>query len=63
MDKRYQTRFQVSSKKNNYSKLNFRKTDSSFKVKSSLDPVDKEIYYDDIVYYDGGDVYGYGDSH
>ena len=22
----------------------------------------KDIYYDDVIYYDGGDVYGYGDS-
>ena len=62
MDKRYRTRFQVSAKKNNYSDLHFQKTDSSFKLKSALDSKDKDLYYDEVIYYDGGDVHGYGDS-
>lgn len=62
MDKRYRTRFQISAKKNSHSKLNFQKTDSNFKLKSAVNSVDKDIYYDDVIYYDGGDVQGYGDS-
>lgn len=62
MDKNYITRFQFSGKSQNYSKLNFTKTNSNFKVKSALDSKDKDIYYDEVIYYDGGDVKGYGDS-
>lgn len=62
MNNVYKTSFQVNAKKKNYSKLNFTKTDSNFKVQSALDSTDKEIYYDDVIYYDGGDVYGYGDD-
>lgn len=54
--------FQISPKINDYSNVNFEKTNSNFKVQSALDSTDKEIFYDDIIYYDGGDVHGYGDD-
>ena len=62
MNNAYKTSFQINAKKKNYSKLKFEKTDSSFKIKSALDSTDKEIYYDEIIYYDGGGVHGYGDD-
>ena len=62
MNNIYKTSFQIGAKKKNYSKLDFSKTDSSFKVKSALNSTDKDIYYDEVIYYDGGDVYGHGND-
>lgn len=62
MNNVYKTSFQISAKKKNYSKLDFSKTDSSFKIKSALNSTDKDIYYDEVIYYDGGDVYGHGND-
>lgn len=51
-----------NSSNNTYRKINFNKTNNSFKPKAEITPKDKEIYYDEVIYYDGGDVKGYGDS-
>lgn len=59
-DRTFKVKF--SSSNNTYSKLNFNKTNSTFKPKAEITPTDKEIYYDEVIYYDGGDVYGYGDN-
>ena len=53
---------QFNSSTNNYGKLKFNKTSNTFKPKAEITPTDQEIYYDEIIYYDGGDVHGYGDS-
>ena len=50
------------SSENNYSNLHFNKTQSMFKPKAEVTPVEEDIYYDEIVYYDGGNVEGYGDN-
>ena len=59
-DRSFKIKFNSSG--NNYAKINFNRTENTFKPKSEITPTEKDIYYDEIVYYDGGDVYGYGDS-
>ena len=53
---------QFNSSNNSYSKLKFNRTSNNFKPKAEVTPTKQDIYYDEIIYYDGGDVYGYGDS-
>lgn len=53
---------QFNSSGNIYSKLKFNRTSNNFKPKAEVTPTEQDIYYDEIIYYDGGDVYGYGDS-
>ena len=59
-DRSFKVKFNTSN--NSFSKLKFNKTQNTFKPKAEVTPVEEDIYYDEIVYYDGGDVYGYGDS-
>ena len=59
-DRSFKVQFNTSS--NAYSKIKFNKTSNNFKPKAEVTPVEQEVYYDEIVYYDGGDVHGYGDS-
>ena len=47
---------------NLYGKIKFNKTENTFKTKSELTPTKQDIYYDEIIYYDGGNVEGYGDD-
>ena len=66
---RLQTRMQTdntfklkfSSQKSEFSNLKFSKTSNDFGINSNVRPTDEDIYYDEIVYYDGGGVEGYGD--
>lgn len=53
---------QFNSSNNTYSKIGFNRTSNNFKPKAEVTPAEQDIYYDEIIYYDGGDVYGYGDS-
>ena len=55
-------RVKFNSSNNSFSKIKFNKTQNTFKPKAEVTPVEQDIYYDEIIYYDGGDVYGYGDS-
>lgn len=64
----------LSSSKNLYKEINFTKIDSTFSSKmspsdstfsskmspSNSTPID--IIYDEVIYYDGGGVEGYGDD-
>ena len=59
-DRSFKVKFNASN--NSFSKIKFNKTQNTFKPKAEVTPVEEDIYYDEIVYYDGGDVYGYGDS-
>ena len=59
-DRSFKVQFNTSN--NTYSKLKFNRTSNNFKPKAEVTPVEQDIYYDEIIYYDGGDVYGYGDS-
>ena len=59
-DRSFKVKFNTSN--NSFSKIKFNKTENTFKPKAEVTPVEEDIYYDEIVYYDGGDVYGYGDS-
>ena len=52
----------LNSSNNSFSKIKFNRTTNTFKPKAEVTPVEEDIYYDEIIYYDGGDVYGYGDS-
>ena len=42
--------------------LKFNRTSNNFKPKAEVTPIEQDIYYDEVIYYDGGDVHGYGDS-
>ena len=53
---------QFNSINNMYSKLRFSRSSNTFKPKTEVTPTEQDIYYDEIIYYDGGDVHGYGDS-
>ena len=55
-------RVKFNTSTNTYSKIKFNKTNNTFKPKAEVTPVEEDIYYDEIVYYDGGDVRGYGDN-
>ena len=56
----FKVKFNTSN--NSFSKTKFNKTQNTFKPKAEVTPVEQDIYYDEIIYYDGGDVHGYGDS-
>lgn len=43
-------------------KPKFGKTESHFKPKAEVTPVEQDIYYDEVVYYDGGNIEGYGNN-
>jgi len=53
---------QFNTINNMYSKLRFSRSSNTFKPKTEVTPTEQDIYHDEIIYYDGGDVYGYGDS-
>ena len=59
-DRSFKVQFNNST--NVYSKLKFNRTSNNFKPKAEVTPTEEDIYYDEIIYYDGGDVHGYGDS-
>ncbi len=59
-DRSFKVQFNNSS--NVYSKLKFNRTSNNFKPKAEITPTEEDIYYDEVIYYDGGDVHGYGDS-
>ncbi len=59
-DRSFKVQFNASN--NSYGKTKLSKTTNTFKPKAEVTPTDQEIYYDEIIYYDGGDVHGYGDS-
>ena len=52
---------QFNSSNNLYSNIKFNKTQNTFTPKAEVTPVEEDIYYDEVVYYDGGNVEGYGD--
>ena len=60
IDRSFKVKFNSSN--NIYSKLQFSRTSNNFKPKAEVTPIEQDIYYDEVIYYDGGDVYGYGDS-
>ena len=59
-DRSFRVKFNSST--NTYSKVKFNKSQNNFKPKSEITPTEQDIYYDEVIYYDGGDVKGYGDS-
>ena len=59
-DRSFRIKFNNST--NVYSKLKFNRTSNNFKPKAEITPTEEDIYYDEVIYYDGGDVHGYGDS-
>ena len=59
-DRSFKVKFNSST--NAFSKIGFNRTQNTFKPKAEVTPVEQDIYYDEIIYYDGGDVHGYGDS-
>lgn len=59
MEKVFKTVF--NSSQNNYSKIKFKKTSTIMDTKMNMSSKPEEIYYDEIIIYDGGGVDGYGD--
>ena len=59
-DRSFKVKFNSSI--NSFSKIGFNRAQNTFKPKTEVTPVEQDIYYDEIIYYDGGDVHGYGDS-
>lgn len=59
-DRSFKVKFNALS--NSFSKMKFNRTQNTFKPKAEVTPVETDIYYDEIIYYDGGDVHGYGDD-
>lgn len=59
-DRSFKVKFNSSG--SSFSKIKFNQTQNTFKPKAEVTPVEEDIYYDEIIYYDGGDVHGYGDS-
>lgn len=55
-------KIQFNNSKNVYPKVKLSETTNNFKPKAEITPVEENIYYDEVIYYDGGDVHGYGDS-
>lgn len=45
---------------NLYSGINMSKSDNDIGSRIEVTPSREDIYYDEIIYYDGGDVDGYG---
>lgn len=45
---------------NSYSNISMNKTVNNIDSRTEVEPVERDIYYDKVVYYDGGDVKGYG---
>lgn len=45
---------------NMYSNAQFNTSQNTFIPKAEVAPVEKDIYYDEVIYYDGGNVEGYG---
>lgn len=43
-----------------YSNTHFNTSQNTFIPKAEVTPVEKDIYYDEVIYYDGGNVEGYG---
>lgn len=48
-----------SSNNNFSSKTNFNENSNTFKPKAEVTPTEEDIYYDEIIYYDGGGVDGW----
>ena len=59
-DRSFKVQFNTSG--NTYSKIKFSRTTNNFKPKAEVTPTEQDIYYDEIIYYDGGGVHGYGDN-
>lgn len=57
-DKNFEVRFNTSNNSLN-SKANFSDTSNTFKPKAEVTPTEEDIYYDEIIYYDGGGVDGW----
>lgn len=55
-------KIKFNSSNNTYSKIGFSKTQNNFEPKTEVTPVEKDIYYDEVIYYDGGDAKGYGND-
>ncbi len=60
IDRSFKVQFNTSG--NIYADLKFNRTSNNFKPKAEITPTEQDIYYDEVIYYDGGDVHGYGDS-
>ena len=56
-DRSFKVQFNTSN--NFYSKIKFSKTENHFKPKAEVTPKEEDIYYDEVIYYDGGGVDGW----
>ena len=51
---------QFNSSNNAFSGIGFNKVSNSFSPSTGIKPTSEDIYYDEVIFYDGGDVEGYG---
>lgn len=59
MEKFFKTKF--NSSKSKFSKIKFEKTDMTFDGKmNTSSSTSEDVIYDEIIFYDGGGVEGYG---
>lgn len=49
----------ISKEDDMYTKIQFNQTENHFQPKAEITPTEENIYYDEIVYYDGGGVEGW----
>lgn len=54
-------KLKFSSSESVFKNVHLNKTSSNIDIHSNIGPTDEDIYYDEVVYYDGGGVEGYGD--
>lgn len=59
-DRSFKVQFNGSN--NFYSNIKFNKVQNTFIPRAEVTPTEEDIEYDEIVYYDGGNVEGYGDN-
>jgi len=52
-------KIQFNTSNNTYSKIKFVKSENHFKPKAEVTPKEEDVYYDEIIYYDGGGVDGW----
>lgn len=54
-------KLKFSSGQSIFTNIKFNKTSNNMDIDAHVRPTDEDIYYDEIIYYDGGGVEGYGD--
>jgi hypothetical protein len=54
-------KLKFSSSESVFKNIHLNKTASNLDIHSNVSPTEEDITYDEVIYYDGGGVEGYGD--